>query len=363
MKKVLVLCWLSIVLAALLIGCTNSGDSAVLDAFAEVTSTPEPTVTSTPLPTNTPTQEPTLSPAEMAPADLAVLLLDGELEYPAELDNSQRAKLALAIAEVLEKRRGEHPMYFMGWWEGEQIKVYYDSKAQTWTGDESVIENATLPLYIPLYQNTDSGSILYYWQNQWHESLDSAAIDFGHIVRPQELDDGTLDIPSEFLRRIIDQLQISFVPAIILDDEEAEKEIFPVSRKGMDLEYHISNHIWLDYLLVNPNLMFGVNVKVVTTNMFVYYPGSEDSVSLFETRRTALMDFEGKLKEGHPCYLIAEPSMEEALAGTIYSKEVIFDTANLDLYLSAPEAFWNSLYDASYISHTSQIIYDPFPED
>lgn len=206
--------------------------------------------------------------------ETAQALLDGNIEYSENWEDSKRENIALAIDILLEKERGMQASYFIK----DGITYYYDKSkdiSNPWSSEPGLEGQATLPIYIPMYRNKENGQIIFYWEEKWQEAPKSENIDYSEWITKENMYNNDVIVPSETkaeVTRGLEVLDISYVPAIILDSKIEDLERMPMYTQG-----YTWNYARIDILLPNSNDLYGLNGKMLSMgDQFVYFPGETE---------------------------------------------------------------------------------------
>lgn len=204
--------------------------------------------------------------------DTAQALLDGDLAYDPQWDNAKREKIALAATIIKETARGYQPSYFVSVQDG---KTYYydrsDDPANPWSSNSALKDQATLPMYIPMYRNQQSNLVIFYWQGEWHEAPRSENVDYNLYIDRENMYSNKVINPNETNKVFTRELEVFdtvFVPVIVLDNKREDLEGAPIHRQGHTWLYHKIN-----VLIPAPDELFGLNGKMFEINKSsIYYP-------------------------------------------------------------------------------------------
>ena len=276
-------------------------------------------------------------------------------EYNESLSNEERQTLAFAIVAELETQRGVQPLSFEDggntyFYNPEQTDIL--NRWQQSPDNEATQERSTLQLYIPIYKNAETGNIMYYWQGSWSEAQGSGEIDYSHFVNKDNMDDGTIDLSTElFLRQITEQLNIHYIPAICLDDESDEIEVFPFNRKVGDVE-GITYFAIFDFLMIDQNNLYGTNIKLVSNGQNVIIAPGERKTTTFASTGHIVEEYDGVFEYGNTYYIAIQPNFEESMQSTNYAQSIVSNYGTIDGIVNG-----NSYIDET--RNNSVILLDP----
>jgi len=303
------------------------------------------------------------------PADLTAQILEhipaaraiisGE-PYDDTLSNQERQILAFAIIAELENQRGIQPLFF----ESDGHTYFYDSTVEDiysrWVQQpvsRTVEEKATVQLYVPLFPDQNSGDIYYFWEGKWNLAIGSAQIDFAHIIDNNNMYDGTIDFSATDFYPFTKERIIINIPMICLDDKKTDIEVFPYNSDigGSESIVFFSQ---LDFLLVHPNSLFGLNTKLVVNGQTpVAYPNQKDAV-WFSSVYGSLQYFDGLFIADHTYYVGASPETEQTIQEWDYSTSIIYTGSNIDNLFINPDIFWSDNQNSSFIQVMPIFFYD-----
>ena len=281
-------------------------------------------------------------------------------EYDENLSNQERQTLAFAIVAELETQRGVQPLSF----ESDGKTYFYDSSVESVTQrwieypntDESK-ELATIKLYVPIYRNKETGNVMYYWNEQWNEAENSSNIDYSMLIDSTNMTNGVIDFSARDFEPFTNSGEIINIPMICLDDKSNENEVFPFKRSAGGGE-SIVFFSQIDFMLINPDILYGINTKLVTNGQTpVAYPHKVDA-KWFSTIGDYLQFFDGLFKEGSTYYVGAAPNTDEAIKEWDYSSPSTTSNSNIDDFLNNQSSFWSNVQKEAYIQIKPIFFYD-----
>jgi hypothetical protein len=227
------------------------------------------------------------------------------------------------------------------------VTYYYDkdrSPDNPWSSDPAMKEQSTVPIYIPMYSDTEN-MIHFYWEGEWQVAPRSNEFDYGEFITKDNVNDYVdPNKTHQTFFRELDVFNVSFVPMIILDNNRDELEKHPMYRQGRT---YLDDRI--DVLLPNPNNLYGINGKMLSMDtQRIFFPQSNNTNYKFDNKDGEINKYFDDAFVENQTTFIGLMGHQESLKYDVNTKEYIENICITDDIVDG--TVWQDIDESSLLS-------------